>query len=103
MAVTAIRRGVSFLVGGLRDRHLTEATVVLGVGLADRSGGHTHLAARRVGLPEAPPVVTVTVVKSLADVRFTPKADIVSLSRYVRFVPMAAFMHRNKAGCHPIR
>jgi hypothetical protein len=31
MAVTAIRRVVSFLVGGLRDRHLTEATVVLGV------------------------------------------------------------------------
>ena len=31
MAVTAIRGVVSFPVGGLRDQHLTEATVVLGV------------------------------------------------------------------------
>jgi hypothetical protein len=51
MAVTAIRRVVSFLVGGLRDRHLTEATVVLGVVVANRSGDHTHLAARLVGWP----------------------------------------------------
>ena len=49
MAVTAIRGFVSFLVGGLRDRHLTEATVVLGVVVANRSGDHTHSAARRVG------------------------------------------------------
>jgi hypothetical protein len=40
MAVTAICSVVSFLVGGVRDRHLTEATVVLGVVVANRSGDH---------------------------------------------------------------
>jgi len=40
MAVTAICSVVSFLVGGLRDRHLTEATVVLGVVVANRSGDY---------------------------------------------------------------
>jgi hypothetical protein len=41
MAVTAICSVVSFLVGGLRDRHLTEATVVLGVVVANRSGDYS--------------------------------------------------------------
>ena len=40
MVVTAIRSVVSFLVGGVRDRHLTEATVVPGVVVANRSGDH---------------------------------------------------------------
>jgi len=40
MAVTAICSVVSFLVRGVRDRHLTEATVVLGVVVANRSGDH---------------------------------------------------------------
>jgi hypothetical protein len=41
MAVTAICSVVSFFVGGLRDRHLTEATVVLGVVVANSSGDHS--------------------------------------------------------------